>query len=139
MTGKQPVETPREWLRFADENLRVAEHELAYEAPAYHTVCFLAHGAAEKYLKGYLIAQGWVLQRTHDIVALLGICTNYDAAFAELMETGAVLNEYIVEGRYPGDLSFESIGPDEAEEAVNIARRVKALVAAILAKGAAGS
>ena len=139
MIGKQPVETPREWLRFADENLRVAEHELSYEAPAYHTVCFLAHGAVEKYLKGYLIAQGWVLQRTHDIVALLGICTNYDAAFAELMEMGAVLNEYIVEGRYPGGLSFESIGPDEAEEAVNIARRVKALVAAIMAKGAAGN
>ena len=77
-----------------------------------------------------------MLQRTHDIVALLGICTNYDAAFAELMETSAVLNEYIVEGRYPGDLSFESIGPDEAEEAVNIARRIKMLVAAILAKGA---
>jgi HEPN domain-containing protein len=135
MTGKQPVETPREWLRFADENLRVAEHELAHEAPAYHTVCFLAHGAAEKYLKGYLIAQGWVLQRTHDIVALLGVCTNYDPAFAELMETGAVLNEYIVAGRYPGDLSFESIGPDEAEEAVGVARQIEALVAARLAKG----
>ncbi len=40
MIEKQPVETPREWLRFADENLRVAEHELTYEAPAYHTVLF---------------------------------------------------------------------------------------------------
>jgi hypothetical protein len=55
------------------------------------------------------------------------------------METGAVLNEYIVEGRYPGDLSFESIGPDQAEEAVNIAQRIKALVVAILAKGAVGN
>ncbi len=134
-SGRRPVETPKEWLRFADENLRVAEHELAYEIPAYHTVCFLAQSAAEKFLKGYLIAQGWKLQRTHDIVALLGMCVDYDGAFADLMERGAVLNEYIVAGRYPGDLSFESIGRGEAEEAVSIAQLIKATVLEKLAKG----
>ena len=125
---KRPVETSAEWLRFADENLLVAERELAYEEPAFHTVCFLCQSAAEKYLKGYLIAQGWSLEKTHDIVVLLGLCADYDESFVELLEDGAVLNEYIVAGRYPGDLAYETIGKAEAEEAVEIVRQIKALV-----------
>ena len=61
---KRPVETPAAWFRFADENLAVAEREMATDSPAYHTVCFLCQGASEKYLKGYLIAQGWDLEKT---------------------------------------------------------------------------
>ena len=37
---KRPVETPREWLRYAEGDLSVAEREMQYEMPAYHTVCF---------------------------------------------------------------------------------------------------
>jgi hypothetical protein len=37
---------------------------------------------------------------------------------------GAVLNEYIVDGRYPGDIVFEDIGRTEAREALDIARRI---------------
>jgi HEPN domain-containing protein len=55
---ERPIETPAAWLRFADENLAVAERELATDSPASHTICFLCQNAAEKYLKGYLIAQG---------------------------------------------------------------------------------
>jgi len=122
------VKTAAEWLRFAEENLLVAEREMAYEAPAFHTVCFLCQSAAEKYLKGYLIAQGWSLEKTHDIVALLGLCRERDGAFGNLLEQGAVLNEYIVAGRYPGDLAFEKIGRQEAEEAVQIVQRIRGLV-----------
>lgn len=123
---KKPVETPAAWLRFADENLAVAEREMASEHPAYHTVCFLCQSAAEKYLKGYLIAQGWELEKTHDLVALLSRCAEYEDRFAELRTGGAVLNEYIVAGRYPGDLAYEEIGAAEAKEAVSIARQIQA-------------
>ncbi len=131
-----PIETPAAWLRwersdrvlsgvrFADENLSVAEREIATDAPAYHTVCFLCQSAAEKYLKGYLIAQGWELEKTHDLVALLTRCADYEERFASLREGGAVLNEYIIAGRYPGDVAYEAIGEEEAEEAVAIVRRI---------------
>jgi len=39
---------------------------------------FLCQAAAEKLLKGLLIAQGWSLERTHDVVALLELCAAYD-------------------------------------------------------------
>lgn len=125
---KKPVETPAAWFRFADENLAVAEREMATDSPAYHTVCFLCQGASEKYLKGYLIAQGWDLEKTHDLVALLTRCADHEERFAALREGGAVLNEYIVAGRYPGDVAHEEIGAAEAEEAVAITRRIKDVV-----------
>jgi len=46
---KHPVETPREWLRYAEQDLRVAEWAMQDESPAYHTICFLCQGAAENF------------------------------------------------------------------------------------------
>ncbi len=124
----RPVETPREWLRYAEQDLRVAEWALQDEMPACHTICFLCQSAAEKFLKGYLIAQGWTLEKTHDIVTLLGVCAEYDAEWEALEPDGIVLNEYIVAGRYPGDIIFEDIGLAEAREALDAARRISARV-----------
>ncbi|MCS4194449.1 HEPN domain-containing protein [Salinibacter ruber] len=75
-------------------------------------------------MKGYLIAQGWELEKTHDLVAFLTRCADYEERFASLREGGAVLNEYIIAGRYPGDVAYEAIGEEEAEEAVAIVRRI---------------
>jgi HEPN domain-containing protein len=121
-----PRQTVAEWLRYAEEDLAVAEREFACPAPAYHTLCFLTQAATEKYLKAYLIACGWALERTHDIVALLELCAGYEPLWQELSEEAAVLNEYVVAGRYPGDIAFEQIGRVEAEEALAVARRIRA-------------
>jgi hypothetical protein len=48
--------------------------------------------------------------------------------FAELTSDGAILNEYTVAGRYPGDLAFEEIELLDAEEAVAIVRQIRDLV-----------
>lgn len=128
--NKKPVETPGEWLRYANENLRVAEYALTLPEPAWHTICFLCQSAAEKFLKAYLVAQGWKLQKTHDIVVLLRFCSDFDNAFAGLLQDGAILNEYITAGRYPGDLTFEDIGSDEAQEAVAITQQIADYVVA---------
>ncbi len=127
---KKPVETPGEWLRYANENLRVAEYALELPEPAWHTICFLCQSAAEKFLKAYLVAQGWNLQKTHDIVVLLRFCSDYDNIFTGLLQDGAILNEYISAGRYPGDLTFEAIGSDEAQEAVAITQLIADYVVA---------
>jgi HEPN domain-containing protein len=126
------VETVQEWLRYAEEDLGVAAREFERGSIAYHTMCFLCQAAAEKLLKAYLIAHGWMLERTHDVVALLELCTAHDANWRDLMDEGAVLNEYIVSARYPGDLTFEGIGRPEAEEALQAARRIHARVTKLL-------
>ena len=38
------------------------------------------------------------------------------------------MNEYITEGRYPGDIAFESIGGVEAPEAASITQRISEMV-----------
>ena len=65
---ERPVETPGAWMRYAEGDLGVAAREMHYQTPSYHTIGFLCQSAAEKFLKGYLIAQGWALEKTHDIV-----------------------------------------------------------------------
>jgi len=110
---RRPVETPREWLRYAEQDLRVAEQAMRDELPTYHTICFLCQSAAEKFLKGYLIAQGWTLEKTHDMAALLEMCIEHDPEWEALAADGAVLNEYIVAGRYPGDIAWRA-GPGKS-------------------------
>lgn len=88
-SNDRPVETPQRWLRYAEGDLLVAEHEMKVPSPVYHTVCFLCQSAAEKFLKGFLISRGWSLEKTHDIVELLGWCADYDAELAGLVAEGS--------------------------------------------------
>jgi HEPN domain-containing protein len=94
----------------------------------YHTVCFLCQGSAEKYLKAYLISQGWELEKIHDLRDLLMYALNYDKSFDELFAETGILNRYIAEGRYPGDLPFEAIGENDAKEAIAAAEKIEQFV-----------
>ena len=125
---KLPIDTPKEWMRFATENLQVAKHEMEHETPAYHTICFLCRESAEKFLKAYLISKGWELKKTHDIIELLEYCSTYEVEFDLLVEDGSILNNFIANSRYPGDIAFEVIGPRQANEAIEKAERIKAFV-----------
>jgi HEPN domain-containing protein len=97
-------------------------------SPIYHTVCFLCQSAAEKFLKGFLISRGWTLEKTHDLIQLLAWCADYDAELAGMIAEGALLNEYIVAGRYPSDIASEQIGAAEAREALDACQRIRAQV-----------
>lgn len=66
------------------------------------------------------------------MVALLELCAAYDANWRDLVDEGAVLNEYIVSGRYPGDLAFEGIGHPEVEESLQAVRRIHARITMLL-------
>lgn len=92
----------------------------------------LCQSAAEKFLKGYLIAQGWTLERTHDIVALLELATQFEARWESMLTEGAVLNEYIVAGRYPGDIVLEEIVQAHASEALDAVRHIRSHLRGIM-------
>ena len=123
--AQKPIETPKQWLRYALGDLGVAEREMQHKQPAFHTICFLCQSAAEKLLKGYLIAQGWSLQKTHDVLVLLDQCGDYDKELGQMIAEAIILNEYTVAGRYPDDIAFESIGEAEAAEALAAARTIR--------------
>jgi HEPN domain-containing protein len=98
-----------DWLAFAKENLLYAKDGIKADFSPYHTICFLCQGSAEKYLKAYLISQGWELEKIHDLRKLLEYAVKYDSSFSEIFPETGIINRYIAEGRYPGDLLLKAL------------------------------
>ncbi|MBU1486812.1 HEPN domain-containing protein [bacterium] len=124
----EEIKLVKDWLGFARENLLFARAGMKEDYAPYHTMCFLCQGSAEKYLKAFLIWNGWELKKIHDLEDLLGFCMDFEPEFEDLKEECSLLNEYITEARYPGDLPFESIGEPDAREAIESAEKVEELV-----------
>jgi len=126
--SEEEIKLVNTWLKFARENLSLARSGMKENFAPYHTICFLCQGSAEKYLKGFLIWNGWELKKTHDMEDLLAFCMDFEPEFQNLKEECGLLNEYITEARYPGDLPFESINEDDAQEAIEAAGKIEEFV-----------
>lgn len=84
----------------------------------------------EKYLKGYLIAQGWHLNKTHNLKDLLDEAVKHDQSFNKFYEVVTVLTGYYFEEKYPFDevqVSMEEI-QDKFKEAGEIIKLIKNLL-----------
>ena len=125
----EEVELIQNWLSYAKENLLTAKTIIEEDFSPYHTVCFMCQGSAEKYIKAYLIWNGWIFKKIHDLEELLTYTIDFDTEFETLREECKLLNKYVTEGRYPGDLPWELISEKNAGEAIvaadEIARFVK--------------
>lgn len=124
----EEIELIKSWLNFASENLLAAKALLDEPFSPFHTICFMCQGSAEKYLKAFLIWNGWELEKIHDMRDLLSYAIEFDHQFSDLQGESNLLNEYITEGRYPGDLPWEMIGKKEAEEAIAAAEQIEKFV-----------
>ena len=85
------------------------------------TLCFHAQQAVEKSLKALLISHSRSFPRTHNISILLDL-TPSEVEIPDFVKRSAILTDYSVESRYPGD--FEPVSKEEYEEAINIAENV---------------
>ncbi len=130
--AKPPVSAPAEWIKYAEGDLRVAKAGMRSKDPAYATICFLCQGSGEKFLKAFLIAQGWELEKTHDVKKLLKYCQTFNPAFARLEMEAEILNTYITAGRYPGFFDQEYITHEEAQEAMKATKKIRLLVKKLL-------
>lgn len=99
------------WLGKAENDLLNIQNNLAAARVPWDTVCFHAQQAVEKALKAYLAFQGQPPPRTHDLVALLAACVQFEPGLAVLEEDCRRLTYYAVAARYPDDL-YE---PNEAD------------------------
>jgi HEPN domain-containing protein len=116
-----------DWYRFAQEDLAAAR-ELAGRGTYHHQACLLCQQSAEKYLKAHLLSKGWKLAKTHELSQLVGECCTYDDTFQALYPPCELLNKYIVTGRYPGDLPFESTTGEDARKALEAADEIEKFV-----------
>ncbi len=103
LNKKEKSFTPKHknWLHFAEEDLKAAilcvENEYALIPPA----LVLAQQSAEKALKGYLYYKEVKPIKTHDLVKLAIRCSKFDEDFTTLLNDAADLNPHISVSRYP--------------------------------------
>jgi hypothetical protein len=81
---------PEHWLLLARDRLEKADALSQQFGPSW-TGIELLHEAAERFLKAYLISQGWPLVRTHDLNLLTAEACRFDPHFVTFAETAALL------------------------------------------------
>jgi HEPN domain-containing protein len=115
------------WLRWANEDLVLAEHTSTDVDLVPRGACIWAHQAAEKAIKALLIARDIDPPKLHDLDRLAAQLPDGDStAFDEL--DLPELTRWALEGRYPADL--DEATTVDAIRAIALARSVVAATVA---------
>ena len=116
------IESAREWQKFANSDLGIAEHLSSTMWPVpIEGICYHCQQAAEKYLKAYLVLKGQTPPRTHDLNELLGRCSGIGDSFEQIADDCSQLIPYITMTRYPSDIELEI---SDVELALKSARHI---------------
>lgn len=117
---------PKDWFHKGDLDMRRSEILLENDDP--EGAAFHLQQALEKYLKGYLISNGWKLERIHDLEDLLDYAVDYNKAFEDYRSLCQEVTEYYFEERYPFLIS-SGLSKDEvrlrAEKAKEFILKIK--------------
>ena len=95
----QESEFPEYWLRIAGRDYDRVRRMLRDDDP--EGAGYYIQQAAEKFLKAYLIRQGWRLRRTHDLGRLLDDAVRYDATLEQYRAVCELVSMYQFTERYP--------------------------------------
>jgi HEPN domain-containing protein len=111
------------WFRHADMDLFSAEKLREHYPYPIEVVCFHCQQAAEKYLKGYLYANGNAdPPHIHSLIALRAMCEDIDSLFTQLIDDCTALNPYSVLIRYSDKIElFEH----DMQKALKCAERIR--------------
>ncbi len=115
-----------DWLRFAAEDLQVAEWALS--AGLFNQTCFHAQQCVEKTLKAWLLHHSLSTPRAHQMSVLLELAPRPLPFLAEIEEGVLGLDRFYIPTRYPdalpGALPEGMPGSADAEESLSLARHV---------------
>jgi HEPN domain-containing protein len=109
----------REWLLRADRDILIAQRALEGSIPLGEATAYHAQQAAEKALKGFLVAHDLAFPFTHALVPLVRMCYEVTPAFAQFLAAAQLLTPYAVRFRYPEGPLEPPI--EEAREALRLA------------------
>ncbi|GBC92848.1 hypothetical protein HRbin15_01325 [bacterium HR15] len=120
-------ETVRNWIRKAENDLKIGKDEMSVGDPVTDMVCFHMQQCVEKYLKAFLIFHGKEYPKTHRIAVLVGLCSQIDPEFQTLMDWEVDrLSRYATTLRYGEEFYTPSL--EETREAIELAEKTKAFV-----------
>jgi len=92
---------PADWFYSAADRLKVADLAWAGEGLTQSGIELLQEGV-ERYLKGFLVASGWRLKKTHDLDVLLIEAIRFDARFNQFQALADELTRDFFAQHYPG-------------------------------------
>lgn len=124
----------RSWLTKARQDMDASAWLLESPQALYGAVGFHCQQTAEKSLKAYLTWHEQIFEKTHSLVALVGMCLQFSRDFDALRTAATTLTPFAVTTRYPGDLP--DISAQEARDALELARQIWDFVLARLPKEA---
>jgi HEPN domain-containing protein len=95
-----PEIDPQRWFAAAARRRSLAERAGQEEGFALEVVELLQE-AAERYLKGYLLAKGWHLIKTHNLEVLIDAAAQYEPRFAGFTDWAEALTRDFFVAHYP--------------------------------------
>lgn len=102
---------PKDWLSLAEKDLARVRRSLRDRDPELAAFCL--QQAVEKFLKAFLLSQGWKLRRIHDLEALLDDAVAHDPSLDQFRDLCQKITNYYVVKRYPlavgGGLTEEQV------------------------------
>jgi HEPN domain-containing protein len=98
MPGEESL-YPTDWIHIAEKDLGrvnrlLDEHDLELAG-------FCLQQAVEKFLKAFLLSQGWKLRKIHDLGALLDDAVIYDGSLEEFRSVCQKISAFYFVDRYP--------------------------------------
>src|SRR6266852_962735 len=111
MLRRQTDETdPKDWFLFAADRLKSADRLWEMEGLTMTGIESLQEGV-DRYLKGYLIAKGWRLEKIHDLMELTNQAAKFDPQFKQFAKFAAELTADFFAQHYPGG-DLTGVGKD---------------------------
>lgn len=120
----------RQWLEYADEDLKVARHSFSISEPPYRLIAYHCQQCAEKYLKAYLVFHLVDFPYTHNMGPLLDLCSQHGSWVREIRQV-EILSAYAMTARYPGETDVMEA---DAQHAIKIAEQVRQTIRNVLSE-----
>ena len=89
-----------EWFSIADNDFDSAMLLNESVRRHYEIICYHCSQSVEKYLKGYLIYNDIIPQKTHDLLFLNNLCMGIDRDFGNIIVECGFLNRFAKDIRY---------------------------------------
>ena len=111
-----------EWIRIADRDFDSAQLLNDAVRRHYEVICYLCAQATEKYLKGFLISNDIIPQKSHNLMILHTLCAEIENDFATIGAECDFLNRFASDIRYPHQYEvFET----DAIRAINTVEKIR--------------
>lgn len=111
-------DNPHDWFLLAADRLRITDLAYQHEGVTFSGVELLQE-AVERHLKGYLVAQRWQLERTHDLGRLIEAAGHFDARFSGYTVLAEKLTDRYWDQRYYGARDYSGDVEDETKRATS--------------------